>query len=322
MTINKLYSLPIMLVICILTSLALPAGSYSAQIPTTVVEVFHDMERIMALEPEVANTEVSLVPLRSMLEPHGIIVKYNSSNESRRDTTTFTLSIGSNNIGSKRVSLNRGSRTSGRLFFLEYPPRIINGQTMVPSNFIQEVLDAVQNREQHLEKIAASDYPSDENSMANKRGYKYYCLMLGPETGPNFDQAVLYVTEHKLLHSVTGTEETPNGFEEFGSKSTMVMGKDKQGLEKAVWLNQNGYTEEISTIAWIYLDEIISKEVIYNKMQIRGITEKDIKRIHLAPYSPGKVLWFVEAEKNNIIYYIAFDCLNGEVYLKRSSEHR
>ena len=305
MTINKLCNLPIMLVICILTSLALPAGSYAAEIPTTVVEVFHNSHDIIALETEVTNTEVSLVPLRSTLEPHGIIVKYNSPNESRRDTTTFTLRIGSNNIGSKQVDLNNGGRTNWRLFFLEYPPRIIDGQTMVPSNFIQEVLDTIQNREQHLEKIAASDYPS-KNSGEDHKGYKYYCLKLGSGTVPSYDQAVKYVTEHKLLYTVTRTEHIAG--------STMVVGKDEQDHEKAVWLTQNKYTEELSVIVWVYWNEIIPQEVIYDEMQTRGIAEKEIRKIYLAPYMPGKLLWYVEANKDNTDYYVHFDGLSGEIY--------
>lgn len=301
-----------MLIICILASLSLPAICYSAEIPATVVEVFHDRARIIALEPEATNTEGSLVPLRSMLEPHGIIIKYNSPNESRRDTTNFTLNIGSNNIGSKRVSLNIGSRTSGRVFFLECPPRIINGQTMVPSNFIQEVLDTVENREQHLRKIAASDYPS-KYSIENQKGYKYYCLIIGSTAGPTFDQAVVYVTEHQLLHTVTGTEETPHRFEESGPRSTMVMGKDEQDREKAVWLQQNRYTKEISVIARAYLDQIIPKDVISAKMQTKGFMEREISKIHLAPHTPGKLLWYVQANKNNTDYYLSFDCFSGEV---------
>jgi len=314
---NKSFCLYIMLIICLFVPLALPTVCYSTEIPTTVVEVFHDRTHVIALEPEVTNTDVSLVPLRSMLEPHGIIIKYNSPNDSIRDTTTFTLYIGSNSIGSTRVALNRGSRTTGRILFLECPPRIVNGQTMVPSNFIQEILDAVENREQYLKKIAASDYLS-KNPIENQKGYTYYCPAIGPESGPTFDQAIIYVTEHKLVQSVTGAENSPHRFEEFGPRSTMVVGKDELGREKAIWITQNKYTKELSVIASVYLDQIITRDVIYDKMQTMGIAEKDIKKIHLAPDTPGKILWYVAAEKNNISYYTAFDCLSGEVCLKWS----
>ncbi len=189
---------------------------------------------------------------------------------------------------------------------------------MVPSKFIQEVLDTVHNREQYLAKIAASDYPSDENSMANKKGYKYYCLIIGPETGPTFEQAAIYAMEHKLLHKVTATEETSHHFVAYGSRSTMVVGEDEQGREKAVWLNQNKYTEEISLIAWGYLDEIIPPNVIHDKMQAKGFTEGEIWKIHLAPGTPGKLLWYVQAHKNSTYYYLSFDCFSGEVCEERS----
>ena len=101
---NKSFSLSIMLGICILTALSFPAGSYAAEIPKTVVEVFHNQDNTTVLESETADTEVSLEPLRHVLKSHGIIIRYNSPYESRRDTTIFTL-----DIGSKKVDLNRGS---------------------------------------------------------------------------------------------------------------------------------------------------------------------------------------------------------------------
>lgn len=293
--------------------LVLPAMSYSAQIPSTVVEVIHDSSHIVALEQEGINTDFPLVPLRSMLEPKGIVIKYNSQNDSKRNTITFTLYIGSNNIGSTEVHLNRGRRSEERLFFLEYPPRIINGQTMVPSNFIQEVLDTVENRNEYFKKVAVVEDISN-NSIEKHKGYTYYCPKVGPETGPTFDQAILYIVEHKLLKLITGLENTLHGFEEFGSRSTMVVGEDEQGRKKTIWLIRNKYTEQISMIASVYLDQIITKDVIYYKMRTKGITKKDIKKIHLAPYVQGKLLWYVKAEKNNLNYYIAFDCFSGEVY--------
>lgn len=307
----------IMLIVFVLTILALPPISNSAEVPSTVVEVLYQSTKIIAVDTGETDNKQSLVPLRSTLEPKGIIINFNPPKEMQNNNdATFTLSIGSDNIGSKEVSLNRGRRSDNRLLFLEYPPKIINGQTMVPINFVQEVLDSVQNRDQYLKKIAVAEAMAENRSKDPKKeqiGYTYYCRSIGPKIGPSYDQARLYIFDHKILDSITRIKDTPNGFCEFGSKSTMVEGKDVSKREKAVWLTQNKYTDEISMIALVYLDQGATKSEICHRLRANGIKEKDIKKVYLAPYSLESICWYVEAKLNNLTYYTNFDFVTGKV---------
>ncbi|RJX29356.1 MAG: ABC transporter substrate-binding protein [Dethiobacter sp.] len=119
--------------VCLLL-LALLAGQIEAS-PPAGIRIFVNGRQLPAGGNIVIESSRILVPMRLVFEALGARVTWD-------DTTQAVEAVG----GKNRIKLTVDSLVAtkdGRQVRLEAPPKIINGQTMVPLRFVGEALDAV-----------------------------------------------------------------------------------------------------------------------------------------------------------------------------------
>jgi len=272
---------------------------------STVVIVHDDTHFYLDREEPDHTTEIPLLPLRDSVEPMGVMAKWNIKPiEKNINGTTFFITI-----GSKKVYVNPGRRDC-QVFFLEQAPVLMNGRTMVPYGFVREVAKATISPELNLKTLANMEgiqTAQNNNSEKIEAAYKYYDLLIGDPCGPSFENAKSYVLEKGLVDSIKMLRYTPI------INDTMIVGSDENGREKYVWLGQNMYTGAIYITGTAYTDQGIKQEVIFKKLQSKGIQEKSITTIAIFPYRSGKICWFIEADNGNKILTYFYDFYTGEL---------
>lgn len=270
-------------------------------------------------EPILVENRV-LVPLRMIAESLGATVKWTKSIPQvkvQKGDSVIGLNIGSDK-GFTGVRLSQ-------VFFLEQPPVIVNGRTMVSLRFLAEALGAEVNWDEKSRcvHISAGDdmitnimgTPGEEKPGKDKY-YKLYDVLIGPDGGPRAEEAKTYVLKEGLLKTIINVQITPIRFDETGSANTMVVGNDESGREKAVWLVRNKYTGDISVTGSVLMDEVTPKDTIYSKLEEKGINCESVKKIYIAPYEKNQIYWFAMAEQDHKKYFYCFDYRTGEIVIE------
>jgi len=270
-------------------------------------------------EPVLVENRI-LVPLRIIAESLGATVEWTGLRPQvtvQKGDTVIGLNIGS----------NEGFTNSRQIFFLEQPPVLVNGRTMVPLRFLAETLGAKVDWDEKSRIVSISDgdfmksdFPEVTENGQGKPGadkyYKLYDLMVGPNYGPPVEEAKAYVLEQGLLKIVKDVQFTPTRFIEYGPTDTMVIGNDESGREKTVWLTKNTYTGDISLTGSVLMNDGVFKETIYSKLEEKGISRESVQKIYIAPYEKNQIYWFVFAEQENKRYYYCFDYKTGEMVIE------
>ncbi|TEB10774.1 Protease inhibitor [Pelotomaculum propionicicum] len=261
-----------------------------------------------------------LVPLRKIAESLGATVVWTGVRPQvtvQKGDTVIGLNIGS----------NEGFTNNRQIFFLEQPPIIVNGRTMVPLRFLSETLGAKVDWDEKGRTVSISDGDFMKSNLPevteNGQGkpdadkyYKLYDAVVGPDYSPSVEEAKAYVLEQGLLKIVKDVQFTPTRFIEYGPTDTMVIGNDESGREKAVWLTKNQYTGDISLTGSVLMNDGVSKETIYSKLEEKGIRRESVQKIYIAPYEKNQIDWFVFAEQENKRYYYCFDYKTGEMVIE------
>lgn len=107
------------------TSAASATGSLSVQVDGKILNI--------DVQPIIENGR-AMVPLRTIFEALGAVVKYNAETETviaTKGLTSINLQIG-----------NSHARVNGKTINIEVPARIIDGRTLVPLRFVSEALGA------------------------------------------------------------------------------------------------------------------------------------------------------------------------------------
>lgn len=297
---------------------ALPATGDASDYNYTsaYVAVFLDGKQLNLDQEPVLFKNRMLVPLRSIAESLGASVHWGSSQ--------VTVRKGDAEI---RLIMDSDKCLTGRqIFFLEQPPVIVNGRTMVSLRFVREALGVNVAFDEKNGRVYISagdgmlsnrmDTQGDEKQGGDNY-YKLYGLVIGEaDIGPVPEEAKAYVLREGQLKAVKDVQITPISFgTPYNPYNTMVVGNDEAGREKAVWLVLNTYTGYISVTGSIYMDDLAPEESIYSKLEEKGINRTSIKKIHIAPYQKNKIYWFVTAEQNNKSYHYFFDCRTGEIVI-------
>lgn len=275
--------------------------------------------------------DIILVPLRNIAETLGATVTWNYGPPQVRVKK-----------GDKSINLNIDSETgftdrvTGKIFFLDQPPILVNGKTMVSLRFMSEALEAKVSWDEKSRTIHISDgnfmkldqpveppYWKNQSRKIDDNYYKFYQMVIGPGGGPTSEEAKVYALEQGLLRTVKDVQRfIPTRFIDYGPTDTMVIGNDESGREKAIWLFQNQYTGKISLDGSIFLDYGISKETIYSKLENKGINRENVKKIYIAPYDKNQINWFVLAEQGIKKYYYCFDYITGDVVIENIFQDR
>ncbi len=261
-----------------------------------------------------------LVPLRIIAESLGAAVKWTKSIPQvkvKKGKTVIGLNIDS----------DEGFTGDRQIFFLEQPPVIVNGRTMVSLRFLAEALGANVNWDEKSRSvyISAGDDIITNQMDTSKDGqvkpdedncYKLYDVIIGPDGGPRAEEAKTYVLKERLLMTIQEVQYTPVRFDETGPANTMVVGNDESGRVKAVWLVSNTYTGDISVTGSVLMDEVTPIETIYSKLEEKGINRVSVKKIYIAPYEKNKIYWFAVAEQDHKRYFYCFDYRTGEIVIE------
>lgn len=261
-----------------------------------------------------------MVPLRAVVEPLGATVTWTGTIPQVRiqqGDTVFSLNIGSDRAFKERAGI----------FFLEEPPVLVKGHTMVSLRFLAEGLGAKVDWDETRKTVFIStgdfmgpEYPppavSKQEIPATDNYYRLYDLEVGSNSGPSAEEAKAYVLKQGLLKTVKDVQFTPIRFCEYGDTDTMVVGNDELGREKAVWLTKNRYGGTVSVTGSVVLAEAISREKVYDMLRAKGIKTENIKKMYLAPYEKDKIYWLVIAEQADKTYHSAFDCKTGTMVLE------
>ena len=253
-----------------------------------------------------------MVPIRTIFESLGGTVEWEPPGHIILNKGEIILSLYNNQ---KVVS-----RQDRRFFFLEQPPIIVNGRTMVSIRFISETIkSSVKWDENNRTVTILSDgnfiggHEQPEEHGKDDYYYKLYIPSVGPASGPSPEEAKLYVLRQGLLNDVEEIIHTPIRFREFGGYDTMVSGSDVLGQEKNIWLTKNQYTEEISVTGSALTKESLSQETVETIIEKKGINKANIKEIYASPCSKDQVAWYVIAEQGNKKYYYCLDFYTGDV---------
>lgn len=258
-----------------------------------------------------------MLPLRKIAESLGATVKWepllNQTVHIEKDNKKLILSLKSNRVLYER-----------KLFVMEQVPIFINGRTMVSLRFIAAVLGANLTWDEKHRTVHIADnghfaelQPAIGDSSANADDYyKWYDILIGPDSGPRTEEAKEYVLNHGILNEVKDIQYTYTRFDKFSDSVTMVSGIDKDKQEKLIWLSKDKYTGDIS-ISGIALKNFgLSQETVISILQEKGINEANIKRLYIAPYYKDNIVWFVIAEQEDKQYYYCLDFFTGAIIIE------
>jgi uncharacterized protein YpmB len=272
----------------------------------------NEKQLIFDQEPIITNGRI-LVPVRAIAESLGATVEWQDPKVIiKQGVTEIILTINS----------EMAQRENRKIFFMEQPPIIVNGRTMVSLRFVAEALGASVAWDDNTRAVAItsngdftpSKQPIDEGAGDNY--YKLYDPIIGPDTGPIPEEAKKYVLEHRLLKDIKNIQYVPTRFLEFGSYDTMISGTDESGQEKLVWLTKDRYTGEISVTGSVFPNKGISQETVISTLEKKEIKKESIKKIYIAPYEKNQIYWFVIAEQGNKKYYYCLDFYTGDIIIE------
>ncbi|WP_083248470.1 copper amine oxidase N-terminal domain-containing protein [Desulfuribacillus stibiiarsenatis] len=262
-------------------------------------------------EPIIVNDRI-LVPIRAIAESLGTTVEW------QEPYVIITK-------GEKKVTLTINSTTAynenRQVFFMEQPPIIINGRTLVSLRFVAEALGASvtwDDNNKVVTIISDEDLAGLEQSIAGDNYYKLYDPIIGPSIGPAYEEAEQYVLEQRLLNHIKEIQYTYIRFNEFGSYNTMVIGNDEVDNEKAVWLVKDKYTDDITVTGSTILKDGISQEIVFSVLKNKEIDRESISKIYIAPYEKNQIYWFVIAEKGETKCYYCLDFYTGDIVIELS----
>lgn len=272
----------------------------------------NEKQLIFDQEPIITNGRI-LVPVRAIAESLGATVEWQDPKVIiKKGAAEIILTINS----------KMAQRENRKIFFMEQPPIIVNGRTMVSLRFVAEALGASVAWDDNTRAVTItsngdftpSKQPIDEGAGDNY--YKLYDPIIGPDTGPIPEEAKKYVLEHRLLKDIKNIQYVPTRFLEFGSYDTMISGTDEFGQEKLIWLTKDRYTGEISVTGSVFPNKGISQETVISTLEKKGVKKESIKKIYIAPYEKNQIYWFVIAEQGNKKYYYCLDFYTGDIIIE------
>lgn len=279
--------------------------------PANAKVLLNGVQLVFDQEPIVFNDRI-LVPIRTIAESLGATVEWQDPNVNiRKGTTEIVLSV-----DSKTALRNR------KIFFMEQPPVVINGRTMVSLRFIAEALGANVTWDENNRTVTILSDGNFTEPPEGSKGDNYYILhdpIAGPDSGPSPEEAKLYILKQGLLNDVKDIVYTPTRFVDYGSYDTMVSGNDELGQEKYIWLTKDKYTGEISVTGTALTKDGLSKETVISIMESKGINKVNIKKLYAAPYTKNQINWFVIAEQENKKYYYYLDFYTGDVVIENTT---
>ena len=257
--------------------------------PADVKVLLNGNELSFDQEPVIIGGRV-LVPLRRICETLGITVTWTEA------SLQISLSKGDTSIG-LNLDSDKGFTSGREAFFLDHPPILVYGRTMVPLRFIAEALGVkidwdAKNRVISISGNVSSGFFQNGSSSSGNDYYKLYETTVGPSKGPSSDEAKDYVLKNGLLKAIKDVQPSPYRFyDEEGSTATMVTGDDDSGKEKAVWLTKTSYAavdgsgslDVISVNGSVYLKDGLSQDDIYTLLLKEGIARESVENIYLAP---------------------------------------
>jgi len=225
--------------------------------------------------------------------------------------------------GETRIVLKIDSTTvlkNQETVFLEQPPIIVRGRTVVSLRFLEDALGAHADWDADLGLITIESdgvftsprQPIGDYLLAGVSLKKQYPNP-GPTSGPVLNEAGKYVLEQGFLNKVEEIQYTPSYLYEHKNYDTLVIGSDGAGGPKrAVWLTKDEDTSRISVLATVFLDEGISRDTLFSILKDKAI-ENPIKKVYLTPVK-DRVCWLAIAE--NRYYYVDFH--TGEILIENT----
>lgn len=299
------------LILLLFPSISLAAEDEKQYSPANVKVIVNGKQIFFDQDPVIIHDRI-MVPIRTIVESLGGTVEWEDPGHIIINKGEIHLYL---NINSTVVS-----QQDRRFFYLEQPPIIVNGRTLVSIRFISEAIKSSvkwdeNNRTVTIlsdENIIGHEQPEDNGNSDNY--YKLYEPIVGPASGPDPEEAKLYVLRQGLLNNVENIVCTPIRFLEYGGYDTMVSGSDELSQEKYIWLTKNRYTGEISVTGTALAKEGLTQETVVSIIEKKGIDKVNIKKIYAAPYySKDQIAWFVIAEQENKKYYYCLDFYTGDV---------
>ena len=263
-----------------------------------------------------------LVPLRKIAESLGASVEWDQGIQQ------VTVQKGNKVIG-LNIDSDVGFKKTGIIFILEQPPILVNGRTMVSLRFLAEGLGAKVSWDEKNRTVYISegdfmelDQPVEPDNEQKQSGntddnyYKFYNEVAGGQGICPPEEAKTYVLKQVLLKTIKDVQLTPIRFDEVGPTDTMVVGNDELGRGKAVWLTKSPYGGKVSLTGSVLMDDGVSKETVYSKLEEKGINRENVQNIYIAPYTKNQIDWFVIAERENKKYYYCLDFYTGDVVIE------
>lgn len=302
------------IIILLFTSAAQAAPQTQSYAPANVKVFIDDKQIIFDEEPVIVNNNI-LLPLRKIAESLNIKVKWYPPNQVIITKNDKELIL---RLEDSHVLYGR------KLFVMEQAPILINGHTMVSLRFITSVLGAniTWDETQRTVNIVDNGHfaellPAIGDSGANAdKYYKWYDVLIGPNSGPNVEEAKDYILKQGILTEVRDIQYTRTNFYVFSDSVTMVSGIDESNQEKLIWLSEDVYTGDISISGTALINMGLSQETVISILQEKGISEVNIKTIYIAPYNKDTIYWFVKAEQEDKQYNYCLDFYTGAVTIE------
>ena len=309
---NFMKRILLMSIIILLFASFAQAASQTQSFAPANVNVFIDNKQIFFDdEPVIVNNNI-LLPLRKIAESLNVNVKWYPPNKVyiTKDGKELILRLEDSHVLYGR-----------KLFVMEQAPILIKGHAMVSLRFIASVLGAniTWDETQSTVNIADNGHfaellPAIGDSGANAdKYYKWYDVLIGPNSGPNIEEAKEYILKQGILTEVRDIQYTRTNFYVFSDSVTMVSGIDGSNQEKLIWLSEDVYTGDISISGTALKNIGLSQETVTSILQEKGISKVNIKTIYIAPYNMDTIYWFVKAEQDNKQYYYCLDFYSGAV---------
>lgn len=305
----------LMSIIILLLCSSAQAASQTQSLAPANVKVFIDDKQIILDEERVIVNNIILLPLRKIAESLDATVKWSPPNKA-------LITKGGKELV---ITLENTHVVYGRkLFVMEQAPILINGHTMVSLRFIASVLGAniTWDETQRTVNIVDNGHfaelqPAIGDSEANAdKYYKWYDVIIGPNSGPNVEEAKDYILKQGILTEVRDIQYTHTNFYVFSDSVTMVSGIDENNQEKIIWLSKDEYTGDISISGTALKNNGLSQETVMSLLQEKGINEASIKKIYIAPYYKDTIYWFIIAEQDDKQYYYCLDFYTGAVAIE------
>lgn len=299
------------IIILLVTSTSQATPMAQSIIPADVKVFINDKQIIFDEEPVIVNNNI-LLPLRKIAETLNVKVKWYPPNKVVLKKNDKELIL---RLEDSHVLYGR------ELFVMEQAPVLINGHTMVSLRFIASVLGSniAWDETQRIVNIVDNGHflellPAIGDSEANAdKYYKWYDILIGPDTGPNFQEAKDYILKQGILTEVRDIQYTRTNFYVFSDSVTMVSGIDENNQEKLVWLSEDEYTGDISISGTVLKNMGLSQEAVISILKEKGLKDASIKELYIAPYNKDTIYWFVIAEQENKLYQYCLDFYTGAV---------